>query len=76
MSHLAVSDKTTSIVRGELGRLVTRGPRTWVIRMMITSSGRTVCLIIFESPSIPWRVYNEPGSARVAGSPWKIKHRD
>ncbi len=72
-SRVAVSERTTFRRRCELGWFATRKPRGWVLRMVITSSGGTICLISFDSSSISWRVSNEPVSARVSGSPWTIK---
>ncbi len=73
-SRIAVSERTTFRRRGELGTFATRGPRRWVLRIIITSPGGTICLITFDSSSLSWRVSNEPVSARVSGSPWTIKH--
>ncbi len=73
-SRISVSERTTFRGRGELETFATRGPRRWVLRLIITSPGGTICLITFDSSSISWRVSNEPVSARVSGSPWTIKH--
>ncbi len=73
-SRIAVSERTTFRGRGELGTFATRGPSRFVLRMIITSPGGTICLITFDRSSISWRVSNEPVSARVSASPWTIKH--